>query len=113
MIKVIAYENNSLRLEQIKILNEKFGKNNWELFPVHSSKMSVEKQKELANKIISDKNISGIVFLDLVPILFGELCSSMGFASCCIECNIKTKIMDIFIFYEDTDKKEWQLVRIV
>lgn len=124
--KVVLNEQHTLMDDQVKLLNEKFGEDGWEILPVPASGWTKEQMEEVLHKGEWGERLyhHDVVFASPVPYLLGKLVFHAAFD---VGYNGYNRYR-VFIFHNDhRDKKElpngrviqvvaktgWELVEIV
>lgn len=113
--KVVLNEQHTLMEDQVKLLNEKFGLDGWEIYPVPSSGWTLSQMKEIIEK---DRLYNfDVVFSSPVPYMLGSLA---------VRASVSGR--RVYVFHNDRrEKKElphgkvihvvartgWELVEIV
>lgn len=101
-VKVILNVQHSLLDNQRKILDDKFGKDNWMIFPVAADGWTASQQVDIASQLVKDS--SSVVFASPVPYLLKTL-------------SISSALMNdfyVYIFHNDNrDKKQLPDGRVV
>ena len=69
--KVVINERHSLIMDQTNILNEQFGKGNWELVIIEDEKWSEKYLNELQNQLEHD--CQNVAFISPCPLLIAEM----------------------------------------
>ena len=116
MTKVILNEQHKLMNAQKKILDERFGTENWELFSVPKSGWNLEQMKEVAEDMITGTTCYGelIVFASPVPALMALIAE--GVSKCSSEHGETgfTWWVPFFVLHNDTrEKKELPDGRVI
>ena len=88
MIKVILNEQHSLMEDQTRVLNEKFGANNWELHLVPSAGWTLDEINAQVDSLSSEE---GVVFASPIPAMILKLAKT----------NVET-----FVFHNDKREKK-------
>jgi len=97
--KVVINVAHSLMAEQVELLNEKFGNDNWERFDVPTEGWTLNEQRE-----ISDNLNTAVVFASPLPVMVARLSFKVG-------ASYYTNVGDncpseIFVFHNDKREKK-------
>jgi hypothetical protein len=101
--KVIINEQHSLMPNQIELLDQKFGQENWERFNVPATGWTLEEQKELSHKLCGKKSeVKTVVFASPLPVMI-MFCAEK--AQRTRQFNCKLPIREVIVFHNDLRDK--------